>query len=80
MLSIILLILLHLDLGLSTQKPINIYWNSTNPLFSTHLEPSIDVNSDVSSSVRQFDQINLICAHGRRNKETHIIYSVTRGI
>eukprot|EP00088_Acartia_fossae_P057783 TRINITY_DN6743_c0_g1_i3.p1 TRINITY_DN6743_c0_g1~~TRINITY_DN6743_c0_g1_i3.p1 ORF type:complete len:263 (+),score=26.90 TRINITY_DN6743_c0_g1_i3:43-831(+) len=74
----LLMLLLQTDLGLS-RKPINIYWNSTNPLFTESPEPvNLDVNSDMSSSVRQFDQINLICPSGVRNKETHIIYSVTR--
>jgi len=78
LLTTTLMFLLHLDMGF-TRKPINIYWNSTNTLFSSSQEPSIDVNSDLSAtSARQFDQINLICPSGRRNRETHIIYSVTR--
>ena len=79
LLTTTLMFLLNLDMGF-TRKPINIYWNSTNTLFSSSQEPSIDVNSDLSAtSARQFDQINLICPSGRRNRETHIIYSVTRG-
>ena len=79
LLTTALMVLLQLDLGF-TRKPINIYWNSTNTLFSSSQEPSIDVNSDQSASAaRQFDQINLICPSGRRNREMHIIYSVTRG-
>ena len=79
LLTTTLMVLLQLDLGF-TRKPINIYWNSTNTLFSSSQEPSIDVNSDQSASAaRQFDQINLICPSGRRNREMHIIYSVTRG-
>ena len=78
MLLTLLMLLVQPDFGL-TRDPINIYWNTSNPLFSESSVPSIDVNSDISSAARQFDQINLICPSGRGTTETHIIYSVTRG-
>jgi len=77
MLLTLLMLLAQPDFGL-TRDPINIYWNTSNPLFSESSVPSIDVNSDISSAARQFDQINLICPSGRGTTETHIIYSVTR--
>jgi len=80
MLLTLLMLLVQPDFGL-TRDPINIYWNTSNPLFSESsdvLGPSIDVNSDISSAARQFDQINLICPSGRGTTETHIIYSVTK--
>lgn len=70
----ILVLLMHLEVGL-TRDPINIYWNSSNPIFSS-TSPSIEVNRDTGPW--QFDQINLICPTGPRVTEQHIIYSVSQ--
>jgi len=56
------------------KAPIDIYWNSSNPIFKTsHV---IEVNEN--SEQKQFDQINIICPSGPGVTEKHIIYSVDR--
>ena len=50
----------------------NIYWNSSNPLF--HSEESILVNYNMDRF--SFSQMNLICS----SRETYSIYLVTRQV
>jgi len=71
---IVLILLMQLDAGWG-REPINIYWNTSNPVFAA-TSPTIEVNRDTGPW--QFDQINLICPTGPRVKETHIIYSVSK--
>jgi len=67
---------MHLDVSVSSREPINIFWNTSNTLFSSGTPPTIEVNRDTGPW--QFDQINLICPSGPENTEKHIIYSVNK--
>merc|ERR1719383_1060037 len=70
------ILVLWMELGLgSGRDPISIYWNTSNPVFSSG-PPSIEVNRDTGPW--QFDQINLICPTGPDVREQHIIYSVSQ--
>ena len=66
--------------GCREQEPTNIYWNSSNPAFSSRRPAStIQVNGDTTRSSWQFDQVNLVCPSGPGVTEQHIIYSVSQG-
>ena len=74
--NMLLLLLLFVEPGLG-RDPINIYWNSTNPIFSSSNPTLIDVNKNTGPW--EYDQINIICPSGPRTKEKHVIYSVNKG-
>jgi hypothetical protein len=72
-----LLLLLLLLVVAEGRDPINIYWNSSNPMFSASSSPTLlDVNKNTGPW--EYDQINLICPSGPHSTEKHIIYSVSR--
>ena len=73
---LLLLLLLFVEPGLG-RDPINIYWNSTNPIFSSSNPTLIDVNKNTGPW--EYDQINIICPSGPRTTEKHVIYSVNKG-
>ena len=73
---LLLLLLLFVESGLG-RDPINIYWNSTNPIFSSSNPTLIDVNKNTGPW--EYDQINIICPSGPRTTEKHVIYSVNKG-
>ncbi|XP_023343458.1 ephrin-B1 [Eurytemora carolleeae] len=72
---LLLLLLLFVEPGLG-RDPINIYWNSTNPIFSSSNPTLIDVNKNTGPW--EYDQINIICPSGPRTTEKHVIYSVNK--
>jgi len=56
-------------------KPIDVYWNTSNPVFSDRI-PVIEVNKD--NHPWEYDQVNIICPSGANTTEKHIIYSVNK--
>jgi len=61
--------------GVKGIKPIDVYWNTSNPMFSgpNHV---IEVNKD--NHPWEYDQVNIICPSGVNSTEKHIIYSVDK--
>lgn len=61
-------------------KPIDVYWNISNPIFSSgfgsEYENVIEVNRDTHPW--EYDQVNIICPNGNNSTERHIIYSVNK--
>jgi len=61
-------------------KPIDVYWNISNPIFSggygADYENVIEVNRDTHPW--EYDQVNIICPSGINSTERHIIYSVDK--
>jgi len=62
-------------------KPIDVYWNITNPIFSggdfgSQFENVIELNKDTHPW--EYDQVNIICPNGKNITERHIIYSVSK--
>jgi len=56
-------------------KPIDVYWNTSNPVFSGY-NHVIEVNKD--NHPWEYDQVNIICPSGVNSTEKHIIYSVDK--
>ena len=61
--------------GVRGIKPIDVYWNISNPIFSGP-NPVIEVNKD--NHPWEYDQVNIICPSGENTAEKHIIYSVDK--
>jgi len=61
-------------------KPIDVYWNISNPIFSggygEDYENVIEVNRDTHPW--EYDQVNIICPSGENSTERHIIYAVDK--
>eukprot|EP00092_Neocalanus_flemingeri_P000327 GFUD01000349.1.p1 GENE.GFUD01000349.1~~GFUD01000349.1.p1 ORF type:complete len:269 (+),score=44.81 GFUD01000349.1:138-944(+) len=61
--------------GVMGIKPIDVYWNISNPVFSGY-NHVIEVNKD--NHPWEYDQVNIICPSGVNSTEKHIIYSVDK--